>query len=143
MMDSLLYGLQITAVGMGTVFLLLAALMLLLMGLGRIDRPRTRRPLTEGLAAQGAVEAPAEKEAPSSPAADAAAKVTVHAHGLDDDLLAAITVAVTTHARLRRRQAAPETRAVAPGQLGRSRWLAAGRTSGATTTYPTASTRRS
>ena len=41
---------------------------------------------------------------------------------------AAITVAVVTHAEHRRRQAAPETRAFAPGsQLFASRWVAVGR----------------
>lgn len=40
----------------------------------------------------------------------------------------ALTVAVLTHAEHRRRQAAPETRAHAPGsQLFASRWLSVGR----------------
>jgi hypothetical protein len=55
---------------------------------------------------------------------------TVHivADGLDEDQVAAITVAVITHAETRRRKAAPETRAHAPGsQLFASRWLSVGR----------------
>ena len=44
------------------------------------------------------------------------------------DQIAAITVAVVMHADHRRRQAAPETRAFAPGsQLFASRWVAVGR----------------
>lgn len=130
MTDKLLFGLQLTAVGMGTVFLLLAALMVLLMGLGRIDRPPTRAPLAAGVgAAEAAEPAPAASVGDGSPAT-----VRVHAHGLDDDTLAAITVAVMTHAELRRRQAAPETRAVAPGsELRHSRWVALGRTTPPTT----------
>lgn len=156
-MDALLFGLQLTAVGMGTVFLLLAALMVLLMGLGHLDRPEPRRPLTGGLDQDPAGGVPvsgspegdtgalveeardrADPDAGPDPAtaqdAPAAPVVRVHAHGLDDDLLAAITVAVVRHAELRRRQAAPETRSVPPGaQLRHSRWVSLGRTPPPTT----------
>ena len=56
------------------------------------------------------------------------AKAAIVADGLDENQVAAITVAVITHAESRRRKAAPETRAHAPGsQLFASRWLAVGR----------------
>lgn len=138
-MDTLIFGLQMTAVGMGAVFLLLAALMVLLMGLGRLDRPEPRRPLTSG-DGDGSTEGYAASltsggAAPPPPAPEEVRPVVrVHAHGLDDDLLAAITVAVMTHSRLRRRQAAPETRVVPPGKdLRHSRWVALGRTPPPTT----------
>lgn len=139
-MDALLFGLQLTAVGMGTVFLLLAALMVLLMALGRIDRPEPRRPLTGHLAKdalrpgtrKGDGTSAAATTAPPPPPAEATQAtptVRVHAHGLDDDLLSAIAVAVIKHSELRRRQAAPETRTVPPGsQLPHSRWVSLGRT---------------
>lgn len=144
-MDDLLLGLELTVVGMGTVFLLLAALMVLLMGLARIDRPAARAPLRATGPVSGTptsdtgdlADAAADTQAALTPGdggpPESGPVVRVHAHGLDDDLLAAITIAVTTHAELRRRQAAPETRAVPPGQLRHSRWLALGRTTPPTT----------
>ena len=68
----------------------------------------------------------AGRTAPLTP--DAAPRVRIVADGLDENQVAAITVAVITHAENRRRLAAPETRAHAPGsQLFASRWLAVGR----------------
>ncbi|WP_052462124.1 OadG family transporter subunit [Nigerium massiliense] len=121
-MDDLTWGLMMMVVGMGVVFALLLALMLVLMLIGRLDRPR--------------LEAPAAAPEPAEPAAEDAAseagsgapEVRILADGLDENQVAAITVAVMTHAQNRRRQAAPETRAYAPGsQLFASRWLTVGR----------------
>jgi len=109
-MANLDFGLWMTAMGMGTVFLLLIALMLVLQLLGRLDRqppaPRAE-PSEAGSAAPGADAAPG---------------------GLTDDEIAAITIAVVTHARIRRAQAAPEMRAHEPGShLFASRWVGIGR----------------
>lgn len=112
-MENLGWGLMMMVVGMGVVFALLAALMLLLMLIGRLDR----RP-------RAAVSAP---ETPAAPATSRPA-VRIVADGLDENQVAAIAIAVITHAENRRRLAAPETRAFAPGsQLFASRWLAVGR----------------
>ncbi len=119
--EDLQWGLMMMVVGMGVVFLLLIALMLVLMLIGRLDR-QPGEPAEEP-------EAPAV--APAAPVAelpDAAPTVHIVADGLDENQVAAITVAVITHAETRRRKAAPETRAHAPGsQLFASRWLSVGR----------------
>jgi len=108
--SDLVFGLRITAVGMGLVFGLLALLWAGLSLLGRLD---------------AALPSEEEEEAPE--AAGGAARVA--ASELDPDLLAAIAVAVGQHAALLRMQAAPEQRASQPGSLiYASRWLAAGRT---------------
>ena len=113
----LIWGLTMMAVGMGAVFALLAMLMLLLIGIGRLDRP-----------ARGHRKAAPPADAPPSEPAPSAPEVRILADGLTDDQVAAITVAVFTHAEQRRRQAAPETRTHAPGsQLFASRWLSVGR----------------
>lgn len=110
-MSDLGWGLLMMVAGMGTVFALLVLLMGVLMGVGRLDRQPAEESATEP------EELPAPATAP--PAAP---------DGVDAATLAAIAVAVTTHAELRRRQAGPETRAHAPGsQLWASRWLAVGR----------------
>lgn len=116
-MENLTWGLMMMLVGMGVVFALLAALMALLLLIGRLDRQPREAP--------AAMEAPPVEERPDP---DAAPHVRIVADGLDEDQVAAITVAVITHAENRRRLAAPETRAHAPGsQLFASRWLAVGR----------------
>lgn len=119
--DDLLWGLQMMVAGMGTVFLLLIALMFLLMLIGRLDRPRPAP----------AIEAPAEeKPARLSLSSDAAGATSVSGEvsGFDADAIAAIAVAVMTHAENRRRLAAPEVRAYAPGSmLFASRWVSVGR----------------
>jgi len=127
-MSDLLWGLMMMVVGMGTVFLLLLALMGVLMLIGRLDRPEAER-----IAEEQPVETPesywtgaATDGEPA--AAPAAPKVRIIADGLDENQVAAIAVAVITHAENRRRRAAPETRAFAPGsQLFASRWLSVGR----------------
>lgn len=108
-MSDLVWGLQMMLVGMGVVFGLLIALMALLMLIGRLDRqPREAMP-----------------EVHQQPTT---AEVTVMADGLNDEQLAAIAIAVMTHAEVRRRSAAPEMRAHAPGsQLFASRWVSIGR----------------
>ncbi len=106
------FGLYLAAVGMGTVFGVLLVLMLVLKLIGRLDRPTSVRTRI----------AP-EPDVGTERTADQTA-----ADGLTPELVAAITVAVVTHARVRRSQAAPAMRRVAPGsQLFASRWVAVGR----------------
>jgi len=103
--ENLGWGLQMTVVGMGLVFALLAALWGLLNLVLRFDAPPAP--------AAHAVE-PAPAEAPPG--------------GMDADLVAAITVAVLTHKSVRRHQAAPAMRSYWPGSLlYASRWVATGR----------------
>ncbi|HEX6828607.1 MAG TPA: OadG family transporter subunit [Burkholderiales bacterium] len=98
-MENLVWGLQITALGMGLVFGLLALLWGLLTLVLRLDREPAAEPQ----------------------AADAAP-------GMDQDLVAAITVAVLTHRGVRRHEAAPAMRSYWPGSLlYASRWVAGGR----------------
>ena len=81
-METLDFGLWMTAMGMGTVFLLLIVLMLILQLLGRLDR---RRP---------------------TPAADDSAPAPATPIGLTEDEVAAVTVAVIAHAHRRGSQPA-------------------------------------
>ena len=110
-MENLDFGLWMTAMGMGTVFLLLIALMLVLQLMGRLDRQ------------------PAAAT-PEPDAADVAdePELAFDPDGLTEDQIAAITIAVVTHARVRRAQAAPVMRAHEPGShLFASRWVGIGR----------------
>lgn len=107
-MENLGWGLQMTVVGMGLVFALLAALWGLLNLVLRFDVP----PAVSAASARERNQAPAM--APTG--------------GMDADLIAAITVAVLTHKAVRRHQAAPAMRSYWPGSLlYASRWVATGR----------------
>lgn len=109
-MSDLVWGLQMMGIGMGVVFGLLIALWGLLIAIGKLDTVKKKKP------------APA-----ASPVPEPVVRVE-SVEGLDPDTLAAVTVAVITHAETRRRAAAPEVRAARPGsQLFASRWLAVGR----------------
>jgi len=101
-MDALQIGLQLTLVGMGIVFFLLAVMALLISLLTRWDR------------------APAETR-------EMTALAREFPEGLDADALAAITIAVRAHRITLRQQAAPAMRKHQPGTLP-SRWVAIGRT---------------
>ena len=106
-MSDLIWGLQMTGLGMGLVFALLATLWGLLALVQRLDR------------------------APAEPMAGAAVapREPAAAAGLDKDLVAAIAVATLAHRALLRREAAPVMRSYWPGSLlYASRWIAAGRT---------------
>ncbi|MEA4944615.1 MAG: OadG family transporter subunit [Propionicimonas sp.] len=110
------FGLWITAVGMGTVFVMLLLLMVLLQGIGRLDGRRRRRP------------ADARPEPVGNPDEGRSATDQAHPGELSPELVAAITIAVITHVRVRRGQAAPAMRQVQPGShLFASRWVAVGR----------------
>lgn len=114
-MDNLLFGLQISAIGMGLVFALLGLLWGLLALAGRLD---------------GGAQAPHAAPA-AAPPGDAPPRIQVRGPGadqLDPAALAAIAAAVLAHAANRRRQAAPETRSYRPGSLlFASRWVTTGR----------------
>jgi Na+-transporting methylmalonyl-CoA/oxaloacetate decarboxylase gamma subunit len=97
------WGLQISALGMGLVFGLLALLWGLLTLVLRWDRPT-----------------------PAAPALEAAPVVE---KGMDPALVAAIVTATLAHRANLRREAAPAMRSHWPGsRLHASRWVAAGRT---------------
>lgn len=134
-MSDLMFGLQITVVGMGLVFGLLALLWGLLALAARFEPGAGPRPGAAPAAEAAVAEAPAPH--PSALLADllagevAAPAVRVRGPGaenLEPEALAAIAAAVLAHAENRRRQAAPETRSYWPGSLlFASRWVAAGR----------------
>lgn len=115
-MDDLRWGLQMTVLGMGLVFGLLALLWGLLTLVQRLDRSGQAAalpaPATAATADAGAVEVPT------------AAGAT--ANGMDAELVAAILTATLAHRALRRREAAPVMRSYLPGSQA-SRWLGAGR----------------
>jgi len=107
-MDNLIWGLQITALGMGLVFGLLALLWGLLTIVLRLDQPAT---------------VPA-----SEPDATVAMAEVAAVYDMDPELVAAIVVATHLHRAVRRREAAPVMRSYWPGSLlYASRWLGAGR----------------
>jgi glutaconyl-CoA/methylmalonyl-CoA decarboxylase subunit delta len=97
---SLNIGIQLTIFGMGLVFLLLAVMALLITLLLRLDR---------------SVPDMAGPPVPDYPA------------GLDAETIAAISIAVTIHQAVRRKEAAPAMRQHRPGTLP-SRWVSVGRT---------------
>ena len=129
-MENLAFGLQITVVGMGIVFGLLAVLWLLLSLVLRFERRGEARPPTDEPAAAGPATAVVAGATAAGPALEPARPVRLIGapEGLDPRLIAAVTVAVLRHAETRRRQAAPAMRSYWPGSLlFASRWVAAGR----------------
>ena len=128
-MADLGWGLQMVLLGMGSVFLMLIALMVVLMLLGKTDREPSG-PAVEAAPAEEALPAGQAAEA-AGVAADPNAWMTIaDASGLTPEQIAAISVAVAVHAEVRRKQAAPVHRVHAPGsRLWASRWVAMGRSS--------------
>lgn len=123
MWTDLAWGLQMMLVGMGAIFALLLLLMVVLRLTARLDRTdrdaEADQPGGEPTAAPMTVQ--------TGP--DGSTRILVDDTGLDVDTVAAIAVAVMTHAEHRRRLAGPEVRAHAPGsQLFASRWVSVGRT---------------
>jgi glutaconyl-CoA/methylmalonyl-CoA decarboxylase subunit delta len=117
-MDDMFWGLGMMGVGMGTVFALLLALMGLLMLIGLLDRPRPALAAVENAPAKLTLR----------PDAEGGSAVDVDGTGFTADTIAAIAIAVMTHAEHRRRLAAPEARVHEPGsQLFASRWVSVGR----------------
>lgn len=122
-MENLSWGLQMMLIGMGTVFLMLIALMLVLMLLGRTDKePAAIESAPEPAELPEVVDAEPVTEEPT------AWMTIADASGLTPEQIAAVSVAVAVHADLRRKQAAPSHRVHAPGsRLWASRWVAMGR----------------
>ena len=123
-MENLGWGLQMTVLGMGLVFALLALLWGLLTVMLRLDvAPADRR--TRRCRRQRPTRA---KEEAGGDATSAGVASTATADGMAADLVAAIMVAVLTHRAERRREAAPVMRSYWPGSLlYASRWVATGR----------------
>ncbi len=110
-MENLGFGLWMTLMGMGTVFALLVLLMFVLRAIGWVDKRTTAR-----------------NSAPVMPSSDLEEEPKASQGDMTPDEIAAITIAVITHARVRRGQAAPAMRQVQPGsQLFASRWVVVGR----------------
>lgn len=122
-MENLAWGLQMTVLGMGLVFALLALLWGLLTIVLRLDSaPAAAVPAapTTVAAARGVDVAEGATAAGAPPAAIV--------QGMEAELVAAIMVAVLTHKAVRRREAAPVMRSYSPGSLLHvSRWVATGR----------------
>jgi Na+-transporting methylmalonyl-CoA/oxaloacetate decarboxylase gamma subunit len=122
-MENLGWGLQMTVLGMGLVFALLALLWGLLTLVLKFD-PAPAEPVTP----QAATREAERIAAAAAGAIGAQVPVTPTVSGIDADLVAAITVAVLTHHAVRRREAAPAMRSYWPGSLlYASRWVASGR----------------
>ncbi len=124
-MEHLGWGLEMTVLGMGLVFALLALLWLLLTLVLKLDKEDEPE---EELSPQAAT---VEAERIAAIADDAVGAQTPErptVNGMPADLVAAILVATHTHRKSMRRQAAPLVRTVWPGsQIFASRWLATGR----------------
>lgn len=99
--------------GMGTVFLMLAVLMVTLTLLNFTDRQPPA----------------AIEQAPEAESVDENAWLSIRdASGLTPAQIAAVSVAVAVHADVRRKQGAPVNRVHAPGsRLWASRWVSMGR----------------
>lgn len=122
-MDNLGWGLQMTALGMGLVFALLALLWGLLTLVLKLD-PAPAQPISPEAATREAERIAAV----AGTAVGAQVPVVPTVNGMDADLVAAITVAVLRHKTVRRREAAPAMRSYWPGSLlYASRWVASGR----------------
>lgn len=131
-MENLGWGLQMTVLGMGLVFALLA----LLWGLLTLVLVLDKEPKAETSAL--AVNAEAERIAAVA-AASVGAQVPEQAtvNGMPADLVAAIMIATMKHKSTLRRQAAPVMRSHWPGsKMFASRWVAAGRARQNTTWQP-------
>jgi Na+-transporting methylmalonyl-CoA/oxaloacetate decarboxylase gamma subunit len=112
-MDNLAWGLQITVVGMGLVFSLLALLWGLLTLVLRLDKV----PAAPALAPESM---PTPTVAAPSAGPDAA--------GVDPAMVAAMALAISLHRSRQRGSAEPHMRMHWPGSLlYASRWVAAGR----------------
>jgi hypothetical protein len=122
-MDNLLWGLQMTVLGMGLVFALLALLWGLLTLVLRLDKVPAQVSPRDATVLPGAP-AP-QRESGSDPAPGVR---PAQVQGLDAELVSAILVATLRHRAHRRREAAPAMRSYWPGSLlYASRWVGAGR----------------
>jgi len=141
-MDDLAFGLQVTILGMGIVFGLLAVLWLLLTLVLRFERRAESRAEARATArAEAGAEAlagahpgdgevpPEAGSAPAIPVVPGSVRLVGAPADLEPALVAAIGVVILRHTETRRRQAAPAMRSYWPGSLlFASRWVASGRT---------------
>ena len=122
-MENIGWGLQMTVLGMGLVFALLALLWLLLTLISKLDKD----PVVEVSAQESMIEAE-RVAALADQAVGAQTPERATVNGMPADLVAAILVATHKHRKTMRREAAPLVRTVWPGsQIFASRWLATGR----------------
>lgn len=123
-MENIGWGLQMTVLGMGLVFALLALLWVLLTLVLKFDKgDEEEETPVSGLEATDEAERIAA-EADNAIGAQTPESHTVH--GMAADLVAAIQIAVLKHKMLLRGEAAPMMRTNWPGTQP-SRWAAAGR----------------
>lgn len=122
-MENIGWGLQMTVLGMGLVFTLLALLWLLLTLILKLDK----EPVVEVSAQESMIEAE-RVAALADQAVGAQTPERATVNGMPADLVAAILVATHKHRKTMRREAAPLVRTYWPGsQIFASRWLATGR----------------
>jgi Na+-transporting methylmalonyl-CoA/oxaloacetate decarboxylase gamma subunit len=122
-MENIGWGLEMTVLGMGLVFALLALLWLLLTLILKLDKD----PVVEVSAQESMVKAE-RVAALADQAVGAQTPERATVNGMPADLVAAILVATHKHRKTMRREAAPLVRAVWPGShIFASRWLATGR----------------
>ena len=120
-MENIGWGLQMTVLGMGLVFSLLALLWVLLTLVLKLDK--------EEVEEVSGIEATDEAEAIAAVADDAIGAQTPESHtvhGMAADLVSAIAIAVMKHKMILRGEAAPMMRTNWPGTQP-SRWATAGR----------------
>jgi sodium pump decarboxylase gamma subunit len=119
-MNNLGWGLQMTVLGMGLVFTLLALLWALLTLVLKFDKGEEKEE-------QAAPEAAAPGAQPAAEVAPAVPAIPT-VNGMDAARVAAIVVAVLQHKATQRRHASPLMRTYWPGSLlYASRWVASGR----------------
>jgi glutaconyl-CoA/methylmalonyl-CoA decarboxylase subunit delta len=123
-MGNLGWGLQMTVLGMGIVFGVLALLWGVLTLVMRFDRPAASASVAPSDTTAAMAPGGAGAGAPAGTLLQSAHRVD----GMDPDLVAAIVVATLAHKAKRRQEAAPAMRTYWPGSLlYASRWLASGR----------------
>ena len=124
-MEHMNWGLQMTVLGMGLVFALLALLWLLLTIVLKLDKEEEPE---EEISPQEATVEAERIAAIADQAVGAQTPERPTVNGMPADLVAAILVATHKPRKSMRRQAAPLVRTVWPGsQIFASRWLATGR----------------
>jgi len=121
-MENMGFGLNVTLIGMGLVFALLALLWLVLYLIGNIDS----LPFLKGRKE----EEESDEAGPEEEEGGGSCIIAEQQAGeVDPDVLTAITIAIAAHVAVKRRQAAPSMRKTVPGsQIFASRWVPAGRT---------------
>jgi Na+-transporting methylmalonyl-CoA/oxaloacetate decarboxylase gamma subunit len=128
-MENIGWGLEMTVLGMGLVFSMLALLWVLLTVVLKLDKEEKEpEEATEQEASEATVTAEQTAVTADNAEGAPAPQRPTTINGLSADLVLAILIATHKHRQTMRRQAAPLARTVWPGsQLFASRWLATGR----------------